>query len=303
MKKITSAIAVLILIFGSLSCLGTVRNLSPAEREFLELTSLIITRQERKAFQALPPDQREAFIEDFWARRDPDPDNPENQYQDEYLRRVAAANQLFSGEGGPGFRTDRGRIYVLLGPPDRRDVFPTGYTFYGPPVEAWHYGFFPVIFIDQYKLGSYRLDPGSAYALSQLNLTQMQLKADLSPLQVEENKLSVSLQVEQEKKGLALFKLIIPATAITFRTDASGLNNETVLRVSLEIWKHDGSEKLGGREQDFPLSIKSSEIDKLPRYLVLSLEQKTGSGRYLARVHLENLTDGARAYTEKDFRL
>ncbi len=294
---------VLILISGSIACLGTARRLDPVEREFLELTSLIITRQERKAFLALPPGQREAFIEDFWVRRDPDPENPENPYREEYLRRVAAANQLFSGEGGPGFRTDRGRIYVLLGPPDRRDVFPTGYTFYGPPVEAWYYGFFPVIFIDQYKLGSYRLEPGSAYALSQLNLTQMQLKADLSPLQVNENKLSVNLQVEGEKKGPARFKLIIPATAVTFAPDAAGETNETVLRVSLELWKQDGSVKLAVLEQDFPLRVKSSEIDKLPRYLVLSLEQKLGPGRYLARVNLENQVDGSRAFTEKVFRL
>lgn len=82
----------------------------------------IITPEERASFHLLRNDnERNAFIEQFWQRRDPNPTTGKNEFQDQYYRRVLAANEKFSTSSRPGWRTDRGRIYILYGPPDSVD--------------------------------------------------------------------------------------------------------------------------------------------------------------------------------------
>lgn len=86
----------------------------------------IISPAERKAFMQLSNDEeRDQFIEAFWQRRDPTPDTPENEFKDDHYARIAYANEHFSA-GVPGWRTDRGRIYIIYGKPDEIDSHPTG---------------------------------------------------------------------------------------------------------------------------------------------------------------------------------
>lgn len=86
----------------------------------------IITDEEKVIFQELTTDEeRERFIEAFWKRRDPDPRTPENEFKTEHYRRIAYANDKFAA-GMPGWRTDRGEIYIKFGPPAQVDVYPTG---------------------------------------------------------------------------------------------------------------------------------------------------------------------------------
>jgi GWxTD domain-containing protein len=95
----------------------------------------ISTDQERADFNKLSNnEQRDKFIEDFWDRRNPTPQSSENPYKEEHYRRIADANTHFAA-GPPGYRTDRGRFYIMYGPPDWVDSKP-GLT---PPWEAWHY--------------------------------------------------------------------------------------------------------------------------------------------------------------------
>ena len=133
----------------------------------------IITDQERKAFLGLSNDEeRDAFIENFWRRRNPDPDSPENSYREEHYRRIAYANEHF-GAGEPGWKTDRGRIYIEYGAPDSIDSHPGGGTYERPPdegggetvtypFEVWHYRYIPGIgedinleFVDSCQCGDY----------------------------------------------------------------------------------------------------------------------------------------------------
>ena len=96
----------------------------------------IITDEERGAFARLKTDEeREQFIEQFWLRRDPTPDTVENEYKEEHYRRIAYANEHFAS-GVPGWRTDRGRIYITWGPPDERDEHPSGGTYQRKPEEG-----------------------------------------------------------------------------------------------------------------------------------------------------------------------
>src|SRR3954469_20644864 len=90
------------------------KELSRADKNWLEQdVNYIITDDEKRAFNALStPEEREQFKENFWLRRDPTPDTIENEYREEHYERIAYANERFAS-GKPGWKTDRGRIYIL----------------------------------------------------------------------------------------------------------------------------------------------------------------------------------------------
>ena len=136
----------------------------------------IITDKERSDFKKLQTDaERRHFIDEFWKRRDPTPDTPENEYKDEHYRRIAYANDRFHDTRLPGWKTDRGRIYIQYGPPDEIDSHPSGGTYTRPPEEGgaqivtypfemWRYRYIEGIgnnvlleFVDKGKTGEYRL--------------------------------------------------------------------------------------------------------------------------------------------------
>ena len=132
----------------------------------------IITDEERTVFKQLADDEeRDQFIDAFWFRRDPTPHTIENEFKDEHYRRIAFANEHFGAHGIPGWKTDRGRFYIVFGPPDeieshrelkRRlpdegnpDAFPN---------DVWRYDYIEGLgeeieleFVDKCLCGSYRL--------------------------------------------------------------------------------------------------------------------------------------------------
>lgn len=135
----------------------------------------IITDEERKAFKKLATDdERERFIEEFWRRRDPDPDTDENEYREEYYERIAYANERFAS-GIPGWKTDRGRIWIMYGKPDELESHPSGGSYQRPsyhgggststyPFEIWFYRYLPGVgsgieieFVDPTGTGEYRI--------------------------------------------------------------------------------------------------------------------------------------------------
>jgi GWxTD domain-containing protein len=135
----------------------------------------IITKDEKRAFLALVTDEeRENFIENFWRRRDPNPDTEENEYREQYYERIAYANEHFSS-GIPGWKTDRGRIYIAWGKPDSIETHPTGGAYDRPsyegggstttyPFEVWWYRHLDGVgdgleieFVDPTGTGEYRL--------------------------------------------------------------------------------------------------------------------------------------------------
>jgi GWxTD domain-containing protein len=145
----------------------------------------IISDEERKAFKNLSNDEeRDAFIEQFWLRRNPNPDSPENEFREEHYRRIAYANEHFAA-GKPGWKTDRGHIYIAFGPPDSIDSHPSGGAYQRPmdegggetstfPFEVWHYRYLEGIgenidveFVDTCMCGDYHftIDRGEKDAL------------------------------------------------------------------------------------------------------------------------------------------
>src|SRR5579871_5851503 len=97
---------------------------TPYRKWLNEDVAYIITDEERAAFKRLQTDEeREQFIEQFWLRLCPTPDTTENEFKEEHYRRIAYANEHYAA-GIPGWRTDRGKIYIMYGPPTSIDAHP-----------------------------------------------------------------------------------------------------------------------------------------------------------------------------------
>jgi len=135
----------------------------------------IITDEERSAFRQLSNDEeRDQFIEAFWQRRDPTPDTIENEFKEEHYRRIAYSNEHFAA-GIPGWKTDRGRMYIMYGPADEIESHPSGGTYDRPmeegggststyPFEDWRYRYIEGIgqeviieFVDTCMCGDYHM--------------------------------------------------------------------------------------------------------------------------------------------------
>ena len=161
-------------------------ELSKPQKEWLEKdVSYIITDEEKSAFRQLSNDEeRDQFIEAFWQRRDPTPDTEENEFKEEHYRRMAYANDHFAA-GIPGWKSDRGRMYIMYGPPDEIESHPSGGTYERPmdegggststyPFEDWRWRYIEGIgqeviveFVDTCMCGDYHMtmDRGEKDAL------------------------------------------------------------------------------------------------------------------------------------------
>jgi GWxTD domain-containing protein len=99
----------------------------------------IIAPDERSAYTALQTNpERLQFIEGFWNRRNPNPGSSQNTFKEEHYRRLAYANEHFAGPH-PGWKSDRGRVYIVFGKPDSIDAHPSGVSDQSDPFEVWHY--------------------------------------------------------------------------------------------------------------------------------------------------------------------
>src|SRR3989440_862155 len=164
----------------------TLKELDSAYRQWLtEDVTYIISPDERNAFLQLDTnEEREQFIEQFWLRRSSNPDLPENDFKEEHYRRIAYANEHYAS-GIPGWKTDRGRMYIMWGPADEVESHPTGGTYDRPmeegggststyPWETWRWRYLEGIgeniileFVDPSGSGEYHLtmDPSGKDAL------------------------------------------------------------------------------------------------------------------------------------------
>lgn len=148
------------------------RKLNPGDADWLNKVRYIITKDENRMFLDIPEAEKEQFKEEFWKRRDPDPETEENEFQMEYYDRIERATELFLSEGRPGWLTDRGRIYILFGPPMDRITNPMGSSSYGRCSEIWYYGNFPIVFVDSTCTGDYRLITINLEHMHELNLAE-----------------------------------------------------------------------------------------------------------------------------------
>ncbi len=234
------------------------RELQPVHAGFLGKVSYIMTRDERKIFLDLADADKDDFIEEFWKRRDPDPDTEPNEYRAEYERRVERAGGLFHGEGRPGWQTDRGRIYILFGPPSERLTYPMDPA--GNCREVWYYGSFPVIFIDDICSGTYAMRAINLEHLQELNIAQGHFQKTFDR---ENRTFDYTISLEKLRSEPAVFEgtvhVDIPYNAIWFAFEQGRL--ETSFDVRIDLSDESGT-TLWEARGDFPLSLEESELTK-----------------------------------------
>ncbi len=193
MKK-AGFILFLFLFFSIFLILNSKENREEIPQKYLkwlnEEVVYIISSQEREVFLSLKTDdERDNFIKILWKRRDPTPETEYNEFREEHYRRIEYANKNFF-EGMPGWRTDRGRIYIMFGPPDFIQTNPGGLRgfLFGPkadtaefPSEVWTYRYLPgiktrsqnieFIFVNYYNSGAYKLTTSPSLANALRNIS------------------------------------------------------------------------------------------------------------------------------------
>ncbi len=231
-------------------------KLSKAHAEFLDKVDYIISKEERKIFREMPESGRDDFIAEFWKRRDPDLETPRNEFKIEYEDRLAKAATMFRGEGRPGWRTDRGRIFILFGPPSERLTYPMDAS--GFCREVWYYGAFPVVFVDDHCAGYFVLRAINLEHLQELNIAQGYFQKTFS----QDKKFfdyEVSMQKTRAEAGVYEGRVFVdvPYDTIWFTMKDGRL--ETSFEVHLEI--SDASGTIVWQAGDtFPLSLTEKDL-------------------------------------------
>lgn len=197
-----------------------INSLTPAQRDWLEIVTPIITQTEKEVFFKLKTEQeRDRFINLFWKVRDPNPDTNENEFYREYLERVHFADRYFSiGSSKRGCLTERGYYYLLLGKPRERQVFATQSDIW--PMELWFYqgdpkyglpGYFYLIFYQPEGSGDYRLYyPGVEGpeklvipSMSSTQLTRSKALDIIKAINAELGKAALSYLPEESQEGFS----------------------------------------------------------------------------------------------------
>ncbi|MDD8021119.1 MAG: GWxTD domain-containing protein [Acidobacteriota bacterium] len=270
----------LALLFPACSRLSKLeKNLNETEAQWLSEVRYIITPEERKVFLELPESERAKFIEDFWQRRDPFPDTEKNEYKEEYYQRLEQANRLFIGEGRPGWLTDRGRIFILFGPPTERQTYPMELS--GFCREVWYYRSFPVVFVDEHCSGTYILSAINLEHLQDLNLAQGYFQNSIAQ---EKTFFDYELKVagRQRKDDQLELKLVFKMkySDVWFETkDDASL--EAGLYIKIEI-RNESNQVVWQGTKDMPMTFKDEDEfnQKKKKTFSVSLDINLPDGQY-----------------------
>jgi GWxTD domain-containing protein len=315
-------LAILILswiMLFSLSCryYKLERKLDPENKDWLDRVRYIITKDEQHAFLDLPDEEKEEFKEEFWKRRDPDPDTEENEFKMEYDTRLEQADELFVSEGKPGYLTDRGRIYILFGPPMDRITTPMASSARTRCQEVWYYGNFPIVFVDDTCTGTYRL---VTYDLSSIRSFNLNYMHELNMAQAAAQQTIVG-RVEEFSYDWGVEKTLVsedriegtihismPYSNIWFSEDVGKLRTTLSLHLELKnaegtiIWEHDSSYLIETDEDELK-DFKGKEYKiEVPFVLVEEIESLRGGKNKLYAI-LTNETGGDEVKKVLDFEI
>ena len=162
-ERRSGAPLMLALFVGVFCVVAMAQQQSPLVKWLTEEVAYIITDRERDAFAELGTDEeRDHFVEQFWERQDPSPKTRENEFKQEHYRRISYANERFASQDA-GWKTDRGRLYIMHGPPDEMETHPGR--------ETWRYRTLGAAkdivlkFADPTDSGELRLSGGVSWAM------------------------------------------------------------------------------------------------------------------------------------------
>jgi bla regulator protein blaR1 len=229
---------------------------TPYSKWLTEDVAYIISDEERAAYRNLQSDpERGHFIEQFWLRRDPTPGTPENEFKEEHYRRIAYANDHYAA-AVPGWKTDRGRIYITYGPPDEKETHPSGDAAQPYPYEQWLYHFIDGVgtnvmieFIDPNRNGEFRMtmDP---------NLKD----ADAPPATAQR------FYVQGEVSHPGAYRLLVPTRVLGALVAAGGFKDSAgprqvvIMHVTGESVPFDYEGVVKGRNPDQNIFLQPGDI-------------------------------------------
>ncbi len=290
--RVGCCVVALFALAGCSSLQRAKRSLPADDREFLSIVRYIISADEERRFVSLPESDREAFIEEFWKKRDPDLNTEENEFKATYFQRIDEANHLFRESGrARGWMSDRGRIYILLGPPEWRDSFPTGRTLYELPLEIWYYGNFPIVFRDYNRSGSFQLEPLSAQQVTILGQAQ-QTGHFVGEGQVQIREFEADLRWVSGKKGGEV-RGAVPYRLIWLTPRPDGVY-ETTLELTATV-KDLAGNVVKTEKGSFPVRLVKGQTAKLGKKFTWVLPISLAPGEYQLDLLLENLTGHVKA--------
>ncbi len=276
------------------------KAMSEDHREFIEKGRYLINNKDRKIFYSLSTaEERDNFIDGFWEKRDPDPATEENEFRVGYFKRLEQANHLFKDERKEGWLTSRGRVYIMLGEPDRRRFNPGIVAsggqrqWYNLPHEIWYYGFYPIYFIDKLETGTFELIPASAQYLStiisSIKYYNPQAKKG-GPGKIKSSPFEFSIQFAN-KKNQPNIKIKIPYRNILFQQYGDKDQFSATLTVHFEIYTPKGT-KVFNATNDHALNMDGKQLEKAEGNYEITLPiEKLEPGKYEARVVVESKSD------------
>ncbi len=311
MKKRTSAWITICLVVPILLLSGCslksktgklkLKDLPDSDRQFLKYVSYIMTKAEKKKFFSMvTAEDRAAFRAEFWKKRDPDSGTDENEYKKNYFARIEEANRLFSKGKYEGFRTDRGRVLVLLGPPETKHIYPTGYRIGAYPMEVWLYGYYnyPVIFIDRTQSGNYELTSNSARHVAEMN----KAKVYFNPVKgVTKNPFGFTLRLFKDKKsGNHNLQIMIPYKNIVFQKGKEGFTAAVNVKIEINDTKTKKSQTM---DKDHNIAITPDQLDNLKDNYIFTIPLKLAAGKYETTVVVESKADKIKVQDKISFKI
>jgi GWxTD domain-containing protein len=215
----------------------------PNKEGLYEAIQLIMTGSERKILNRLPDEEsREEYMREFWEKRDPDLSTKENEFKEEFERRLAYANLHFQGEGKPGWKTDRGRIYIYLGPPDQ--VYQEPYLNYsnlkGRILWVYYRYRLGVEFLDRTGSGMFDMRIDSSHSFRLLEAIDRAKFGLIYGDEAQLGKKSDGLEVEFDSKKKEIV-VRIPSTALLYKEESGYFLVD--LRFDFYIYSDDGIRK------------------------------------------------------------
>lgn len=272
-------------------------KLDPESRDFFATARYLMTAEEINRFLKLSPDKREAFIEEFWKKRDPNPDTEENEFKEFYFARIEQAKALFR-RGPGGDLTDRGMIYVLFGPPD--DIYATAeyMTSRGKNYQMWYYSLlfdqYPdvrVYFVNRWGPGSQNYElvrDGTVFSMIQ-NAKWYYLRPR-SEEKFFQYDIDVKKLEEKDDRVELLIQVKVPYRNIWFSEAAGKMETTLSLKMKIldaaknTIWEH---------QQDYLLSFFEKQVEELYNEKhIIEVKTTLSKGKYSLQVSLTNTSGG-----------
>lgn len=281
------------------------KNLNPEEKEFLSKVRFIITKEEKNIYLRLPESDRKIFIEEFWAKRDPEPLTEENEFKTAYFARIERSNRLFRGEGMPGWLTDRGRVYILFGAPFSRKYYPSQAAGGVQRArEIWYYGNFPILFEDQHSNGVFRLLTTNLAHLGEINYALREAREDHED-QIEqktEHRFILDFDIKlEETSNIPVILVKVPYRNIWFKEKTDEKILETNLSLDLKILDIEENTVFEHKQNHLVSLTEESLEDKWEEEFIIEITVILATGEYSVQATLTNTTGNKTA--SKTFRI